>query len=89
MQQSSTIAGLYAACEADGWTFVFLSASIDAYQEAGSFGIREGSRQHFAHSSAGTQGAMHSLSEKMIEFRVKKRQGLAAEMDDFYGEGKK
>jgi hypothetical protein len=32
---------------------------------------------------------MYSLSDKMIEFRAKKRQGLAAEMDDLYGEGQK
>lgn len=79
---------LIAACEADGWTFVFLSASIDAYYEAGTFGIREGSRMVFSHSGPGTRGALYDLSDSMLEYRDKKRRGVAAEKDDFYGEGK-
>jgi len=80
---------LIAACEADGWTFVFLSASIDAYHEAGTFGIREGSRMVFSHSGPGTRGALYDLSDSMSEYRDKKRRGVAAEKDDFYGEAKK
>ena len=80
---------LIAGCEAQGWTFVFLSASLDAYHEAGTFGIREGSRMVFSHCGAGTQSAMTSLSESMLEYRDKKRRGVAAEKDDFYGKGKK
>jgi Mg-chelatase subunit ChlD len=77
---------LIAGCEADGWTFVFLSASIKAYHEAGTFVIREDLRYHFANTSAGTRSAMYSHSDRMIEFRDKKRRGVAMENDDIHGQ---
>jgi hypothetical protein len=74
-----------AACEAQGWTFVFLSASLAAYQEAGSMGIRQGARMHFAASGEGTRMAMQSLSMRLTDFRANRRRGAAAEGEDFFG----
>ncbi len=75
------------ACQARGWTFVFLSASLEAYEEAGSMGVKNGSRQHFQHSGEGTRNAMQLLSERMSGFREKKRMGLPAEQEDFFTDG--
>lgn len=70
--------------QARGWTFVFLNASLEAYEEAGSMGVKNGSRQHFQHSGEGTRNAMKLLSERMSGFREKKRMGLPAEQEDFF-----
>ncbi len=79
---------LIADREAAGWAFVFLSAALDAYGDATKLGIRAGSVQAFMNDADGMQAAMSSVAEKMGGFRDKKRAGLAAEMDDFFGTDK-
>jgi Mg-chelatase subunit ChlD len=79
---------LVKACEAEGWTFVFLSAALDVYGEARSMGVKGGSTQAFRATPDGTRRAFGSLSGKMSEFRDKKRSGLDAEKDDFFGKDK-
>jgi hypothetical protein len=59
--------------QARGWTFVFLNASLEAYEEAGSMGVKNGSRQHFHKNGEGTHSAMLLLSERMTSFRDKRR----------------
>jgi hypothetical protein len=59
--------------QARGWTFVFLSASLEAYEEAGSMGVKNGSRQHFHKNGEGAHSAMLLLSERMTSFRDKRR----------------
>jgi Mg-chelatase subunit ChlD len=75
-------------CEAAGWTFVFLSAALDAYGEARQLGVRDGSTQAFMADSGGVSHAMRSLSARTVEFRQKRRDGHAAEHDDFFGADK-
>lgn len=79
---------LVQAREAEGWTFVFLSAALDVYGEARSMGMKGGSTQAFAASPESTQRVFRSLSGKLSEFRDKKRGGYAAEKDDFFGTDK-
>lgn len=79
---------LFRECEDLGWTFVFISAALDAYGDAGRIGVRVGSTQSFGKSSRGTRLAFQSLSDGATRFRNKKRQGLAAEKDDFFGSDK-
>ncbi len=72
-------------CESHGWTFVFLSADLDTYAGARLLGVKQGSTQAFSADSEGVHTAMYSISMKTREFRDKKRTGLAAEKDDFFG----
>lgn len=76
---------LIAACEAEGWTFVFLSASLEAYHEAGTMGIAPGARMSFSYDSAGTHLAMSELSASVSRFREKRRNGEWMEQGDFFG----
>jgi Mg-chelatase subunit ChlD len=79
---------LIKACEADGWTFVFLSAALDAYGEAGRLGVKVGATQAFEASGQGTRQAMHSLSEGMRSFRERRRMDAAIDSTDFFADGK-
>jgi Mg-chelatase subunit ChlD len=82
------IKNLFKECEKEGWTFAFISAALDAYQDAQNIGVKQGNIQAFQASAHGTSLAFASLSKKTSEFRDKKRMGLAAENDDFFGSDK-
>jgi uncharacterized protein YegL len=75
-------------CEKSGWTFVFLSAALDAYGDAQRIGVKHGNIQAFDGTAHGTLLAFQSLAAKTSEFRNKKRDLLAAEDDDFFGSDK-
>ncbi|MEY4158793.1 MAG: hypothetical protein RL743_1288, partial [Actinomycetota bacterium] len=45
---------LIASCEAQGWTFVYLSAGIDAFADADQIGVKAGRTRAFRASKAGT-----------------------------------
>ncbi len=75
-------------CEKSGWTFVFLSAALDAYGDAERIGLKHGNSQAFDGTAQGTHLAFQSLAMKTSEYRNKKRQFLAAEDDDFFGSDK-
>ncbi len=79
---------LFKECEKSGWTFVFVSAALDAYGDAQRIGVRHGNIQSFDKSARGTRLAFESLSTKTSEFRNKKRDMVAAEDDDFFGSDK-
>lgn len=82
------IHNLVRECEATGWTFVFLSAALNAYGDAQRIGVKSGSTQAFSRTSRGTNMAFDSLSTKTSNFREKKRRGMTAERDDFFGTDK-
>ena len=84
----SQIKKLFKECEAAGWTFAFISAALDAYGDAQRIGVKHGNIQSFDKSARGTRLAFESLSQKTSEFRNKKRSGLAAENDEFFGSDK-
>jgi len=74
--------------QAQGWTFVFLSAALDVYGEAAAMGVGAGSTQAFAANAVGTAMAFDDLNLKMTQFRTKKRQGLDTAADPFFGDDK-
>lgn len=76
------------AKQAEGWTFVFLGAGLDAYAEAGSIGIDPRSTQAWAPDGVGARAAMAAVSECMVERRAKLRAGAPVRPDDFF-EGRK
>jgi len=65
---------LIAECEAEGWTFVFLSAALDAYGDARSMGVVDGSIQAFSRSRSSIDKAFGSLSSRLSEHRADTRQ---------------
>lgn len=79
---------LIKASEADGWTFVFLSAGLDAYGEAGRRGVPRNDTQDFSATSESTLSALYSLTYSMSSFRDKRRQSATTDDDGFYAEGK-
>lgn len=79
---------LVAAKEAEGWTFVFLGAGLDAYAESGSLGYAAGSVQAFAPDGQGAGVAFSSLSNATKSLRGKARRGEAIDNRDFW-EGQK
>ena len=74
--------------QAQGWTFVFLSAALDVYGEANAMGVHAGSAQAFRANAVGTAIAFTALNDKMTALRSKKRQGLDTAADPFFGDDK-
>jgi Mg-chelatase subunit ChlD len=79
---------LVQAKQAQGWTFVFLGAGLDAYAEAGSLGVAAGSTQAWAPDGTGARAAMAAVSEGMVLRRSKLRTGAPVQADDFFAGGK-
>lgn len=75
---------LVAECEAAGWTFVYLSAALDAYGDAMRFGVGQGNIQSFSADGGGTALAFASVSDNMRSFRDKKRRRLDTSHDEFF-----
>ncbi|MGA1361863.1 MAG: vWA domain-containing protein [Ilumatobacteraceae bacterium] len=73
---------------ADGWQFVYLSAGLDAYADAGQIGYAGGSSQSWKRSSTSSRAMFHSLSKGTSNFRDKKRSGTVASPEDFFETGK-
>lgn len=69
---------------AKGWTFVFLSAAPNAYDEAHGLGYDARSVQAFAPSPAGSRAAFSSLSRAATERRHRSRSGGAFDTADFF-----
>ena len=74
--------------EAAGWTFVFLSAGLDAYGESHAMGVKTGRTQAFKADAMGTNLAFESLSSNMTNLRGKKRRGESINPDEFFEDGK-
>lgn len=79
---------LVQAREAAGWTFVYLSAAMDAYANATSIGYDTRSVQAFAPSAAGAAAAFGSLAEATVNRRQKMRAAAPYVAADFF-EGRK
>lgn len=75
---------LIASCEVSGWTFVFLSAAIDAYGDAERMGVKQGNIQAFRSSAEGTNLAFSSLSKNLTSRRSKRAAGAALLDADFF-----
>ncbi len=74
--------------EARGWTFVFLSAGLDAYAEAGGLGYDRRAVQAWAPTPAGAATAFESLSAATVARRSAHRAGQPVDFGDFFGEEK-
>lgn len=79
---------LVAEREAAGWTFVFLSAGLDAYDEARSFGYRDGSVQSWAPDAEGAGMAFASLGVAVGELRTKSRAGRPIDKANVFSDAK-
>lgn len=81
---TSDIKELVAAKEAQGWTFVFLGAGLDAYGESRGIGYSDGSVQAWAPDARGVQHAMASTSKAMLSHRGKVRRAEPIDSRDFF-----
>lgn len=82
------IKDLVSLCEGNGWTFVYLSADINAYSDADRMGMHAGSTQSFASSRDGVQKGFASVSRNMSNLREKKRQMMTNDSRNFFETGK-
>ena len=82
----SAIQKLIKKCEEDGWTFVFLSAALDAYGDASRMGMKSGNIQAFSASGDGADLAFTSLSGNISKIRAMKRMGVDTSNIDFFEE---
>lgn len=78
------VKNLIAHCEARDWTFVFLSAALDAYDDPDRMGMKMGNIQAFDASGDGTKLAFSSLSKNLSSRRDKTRRGESVKDDDFF-----
>lgn len=79
---------LVSECEAEGWTFVYLSAGLDAFADAGDIGVQTGRARAFKASKLGSDVMFETLSSSMVSLRDKKRKGLDTKEDDFFDDEK-
>lgn len=77
---------LIGECEAMDWTFVFLSAALDAYGDATHMGMKQGNIQAFSRTGGGTDLAFRSLSTNVSKLRKMKRAGMNTQDVDFFDE---
>lgn len=63
------VMALVAAKQALGWEFVFLSADLTAFDDAGRLGIHRDARLAFKKSKQGSDHAWDSVSEKVLASR--------------------
>jgi hypothetical protein len=71
--------------EAAGWTFVYLSAGLDAYDDATSFGYAPGSVQAWAPDAEGATLAFASLDVAVTELRTKVRRAAPLDPHQVFG----
>lgn len=74
----SRLSALIEERESAGWTFVYLSAGLDAYSDARSFGYKAASVQAFAPDAEGAGLAFSSLEVAVSAHRADKRAGRPA-----------
>ena len=79
---------LIANCEKEGWTFVYLSAGIDAYGDAGDLGVNSGRARAFRANKGGADAMFSNLSSSMLMLRDKKRRGMDTSADAFFDDSK-
>jgi hypothetical protein len=79
---------LVADRQAQGWTFVFLGAGLDAYAESGSLGYAAGSVQAWAPDAQGAREAFSALSTATAGHRARVRAGAPVSPAAFWGDEK-
>lgn len=84
----SDIRELVAEQEAAGWTFVYLSAGLDAYDDATSYGYAPGSVQTWSPDAEGAVLAFASLDTAVGSVRTKIRANAPVDRHDVF-EGRK
>lgn len=67
----ATLADLIARKEAEGWTFIYLAANVDAFSEARSMGFSQANTQNFMPDSVGTHSALASSGQSVSSLRSK------------------
>ena len=82
------VKGLVETQTAAGWTFVFLSAGLNAYADAAAMGFDVSNSQAWDRRGDNTRMAFNSVSKGMTNMREKKRRGMAAGNMDFFETGK-
>ena len=80
---------LIEAKKAEGWTFVFLGAGLDAYAEGGAIGVGVGSTQSFAPDGHGARLAFDELDRSMRTFRAAPAAARAPMKEHFFAESGK
>lgn len=65
--------------EKDGWKFLFLGANIDAFTEAGSFGVGAGYSANFVNSGQSVKAMYSHTSGNVVRSRMMSAQGLDAQ----------
>jgi len=68
--------------EKNGWQFTFLSADLDAINDAAAYGIPNPSSLHFHKSGLGADSAFRSSSRKVTDLRSGKSKDLAYSEED-------
>ncbi len=69
---------------AEGWTFVFLSADLDGYSEAGNLGYDVRSVQGWAPDGTGSRTAFTSVSRAAAAKRSMLRDNVDHDAGDFF-----
>ncbi len=64
------------------WQFVFLSADLEAMNEARNLGFSENASLFFEKSDAGSAKAFHSLSKRTAEYRSRKKKQFGFDATD-------
>jgi Mg-chelatase subunit ChlD len=67
-----------------GWTFVYLGANQDSYEEGGHIGYAAGNTQNFAATAPGAQAAFSSLSASVAKRRARIRGGEYYDKSDLF-----
>jgi hypothetical protein len=68
------------------WQFLFLSASPDAFTQAGAIGISRGSTVQFAHTGVGTQSVYASTSNNIASARFASAAGQSSVVPGYTNE---
>lgn len=70
--------------EESGWTFAYLGANQDAYEEGAGIGVSLGSTQNFIADTRGTRLAFRSTSSSLRRMRQSVRSGQRLDQQRFY-----
>ena len=72
----------------EGWSFIYLSAGLDAYHDAAQMGFTVGNTMAFSADGANTGVMFKTASRGLRELRDKKRRGVHESEMDFFASGK-
>ena len=70
------------AKQKEGWQFIFLSADLDAIQEAGEYGMHAHSTMAFCLSPDGTEKMWKSTSKSLSRYRLDKTKAMFFDDED-------